>query len=201
MNHKSEAGMMMETHGRTFICGAPLPEYFWSRVDIKGPDDCWMWLMCTNGDAGPDGRGGYGVFTIRFRENGAIAKRSFYSHRTAFELSGGDYTRGRLVLHSCNERGCCNPAHLRSGTHEDNMRDAASAGTMRRMGVANGSSRVSPHDSVAICLLHAGGAQQRHIAECYGISSSSVGSICRGEKRAAETRAIRASIESIRTSR
>ncbi len=53
------------------------------------------------------------------------------THRLALELEGVDVT-GHLVLHSCDNPACCNPAHLRTGTQADNMREMVSRGRSTR---------------------------------------------------------------------
>lgn len=87
---------------------------FWSRVDQRGPDECWEWLGYRNPD-------GYGHLTLR------IITESAYAHQLAFELANG-YKSQLWVLHSCDNPPCCNPAHLREGTPKDNMRDSIERG-------------------------------------------------------------------------
>lgn len=82
---------------------------FWSKVDVRGPDDCWEWQ-------GQKNRGGYGV---NYRV-GACRM----AHRQAWEM----FTRskvpdGQFVLHRCDNRPCCNPAHHFLGTKTDNAID------------------------------------------------------------------------------
>ena len=39
-----------------------------------------------------------------------------------------DAYHGTVVMHICDNRICCNPNHLRLGTHDDNMADMAAKG-------------------------------------------------------------------------
>lgn len=90
---------------------------FWARVDRRGgPDACWPWLGTRTGD-------GYGC--IRWQ------RRQRRAHRVAYELTHGPILDGLWVLHSCDVRLCQNPAHLRVGTHDDNMRDKTERGRNR----------------------------------------------------------------------
>lgn len=59
---------------------------------------------------------GYGV--IRSDDG-----RTMLAHRAAYAVLVGPIPPGMHVLHSCDNPPCCNPQHLRVGTHEDNMRD------------------------------------------------------------------------------
>lgn len=53
------------------------------------------------------------------------------AHRVAYCQAHGlslEDIKGQLVLHSCDNPPCCNPEHLRLGTHSDNMQDRAKRG-------------------------------------------------------------------------
>lgn len=95
---------------------------FWSLVDIRGLDECWMWQGCKGSRKCP--RGSYGLFMT------GEGTRQMRAHRVAFELHYG-YRPKLQVLHKpqCNNPGCCNPYHLYEGTPKDNARDRAQAGT------------------------------------------------------------------------
>jgi hypothetical protein len=89
---------------------------FWSYVDRKGPDDCWPWTRSKD-------KTGYGHF------GNGIGGKVILAHRQAFLFAGGVVTKEKpYVLHSCDFRPCCNPAHLRAGTHKENMQDRNARG-------------------------------------------------------------------------
>jgi hypothetical protein len=89
----------------------PLSERFLAKVDRRGPDECWPWQGAKlPAGYGKIGRGGRG-------EGWTLA------HRVAYALAYGDPPDDRLILHSCDNPSCCNPAHLRVGSHTDNRVD------------------------------------------------------------------------------
>ena len=90
-------------------------DVFWSRVDVGGDDECWLWTGAHN-------QNGYG----RFRANGTVA----LSHRVAYEIEYGPIPDGLVVRHACDTKACCNPQHLIVGTNHDNMRDAIDRGLL-----------------------------------------------------------------------
>ncbi len=80
---------------------------FWSKVDIREADDCWLWKAGKDSD-------GYGAAWHKGKQQKA--------HRLAYEFTYGN-TPGALVLHTCDTPACCNPKHLYDGTHHDNALD------------------------------------------------------------------------------
>jgi hypothetical protein len=53
-------------------------------------------------------------------------------------LEHGPIAEGVVIRHSCDNRPCCEPLHLLSGTHADNVQDRVARGrTARMFGVAN----------------------------------------------------------------
>ena len=83
-------------------------ECFESKVDLgPHPKGCWHWI----GSIKP--RNGYG--------HCRIAGKDYNAHRLAYELLVGPIPAGAHVLHSCDVPHCVNPAHLRLGTHQENM--------------------------------------------------------------------------------
>lgn len=83
------------------------------------PTACWPW-------SGILDTCGYGKLFIRGKYIGA--------HRVALALSlDREIQAGKHVLHSCHNRACCNPAHLREGTHLENIREAVAHGSFSRL--------------------------------------------------------------------
>jgi hypothetical protein len=64
---------------------------------------------------------GYGVFA-------GAGERHVTAARLMYQLFVGPIPDGLHVLHHCDNRACCNPAHLFVGTHLDNMNDRDSKG-------------------------------------------------------------------------
>lgn len=90
-----------------------LPRRFWCKVTRGEPDACWPWK-------GAKGDKGYGRFKIE--------GRLFLTHRVAYHLKHGPippshHYHGTVVMHTCDNPSCCNPAHLRVGRQQDNVTD------------------------------------------------------------------------------
>lgn len=96
----------------------PVAERFWRHVDKRGPDECWPWT----GSIGGNGYGQLGSFQE------TKTHVCYKAHRLSYELHHGPIQAGMHVLHECDNKVCCNPAHLHLGTHQDNMREAAERG-------------------------------------------------------------------------
>lgn len=75
---------------------------------------CWIWMGAVAGN-------GYGSFKHCGTAVGAhmFAWRTYYRRRIP---------KGYKLRHSCDTPLCCNPHHLRPGTHSRNMRDMIERG-------------------------------------------------------------------------
>jgi hypothetical protein len=69
---------------------------------------------------------GYGTFTTYGKM--WRAHRYFYTHYV------GDIPEGMFILHSCDNRPCVLPSHLRVGTASDNMKDMGERNKTRTYG-------------------------------------------------------------------
>jgi len=99
---------------------------FWSKVDRSaGEDGCWPWLYSTTGS-------GYGQVNM-----GRNQGPSLRAHRVAYTLHYGSIPdlpngkkHGSCILHTCDNRLCCNPKHLVAGTQADNIADMKRKGRL-----------------------------------------------------------------------
>jgi len=149
-------------------------ELFWQKVRKAGSNDCWEWTGYRN-------HAGYGVQNTG---RGRKGHKPQLAHRIAFLLSGGELTDDQaFVLHSCDNPPCCNPAHLRAGTRLDNAIDRESRGRGgNHRGTANGRSKLTPEDVVAIRAAYTGArGQQRRLAEQYNVTPAMIRFIVHGK--------------------
>lgn len=102
----------------------PLPKAtarFWSKVDRRGSDDCWLWTASVC-------REGYGRFNAT-----DIDLPSTLAHRIAYEWTVGPIPEGLHLDHLCRVRNCVNPAHLEPVTAAENTRRAANFNRSKMM--------------------------------------------------------------------
>ena len=97
-----------------------------------GVTPCWHWLGSLDVN-------GYGRFGVHPDQHGRDR-----AHRVAYREAFGPIPKGMCVLHSCDVRGCVNPAHLRLGSNADNVRDKMERGRFVPMrGEANGNAKLT----------------------------------------------------------
>lgn len=94
---------------------------FAASYEVDPFGGCWLWT-------GPMKESGYGRIW-----NGS---KNILAHRFSYALHvgpipAGDGYHGACVLHRCDVPACVNPAHLRLGTHADNMADMKAKGRAR----------------------------------------------------------------------
>jgi len=131
---------------------------FWSKVDRRGDHECWGWKAQKRWD-------GYGRFVYKYRPR--------WAHRFSYELHHGPIPEGMHVLHTCDNPECTNPAHLRLGTHGDNMRD------MTRKDRAFAKIKTSQVPEIRRRL--SAGERPEDIAPLYGVAPTAIWDIKRGD--------------------
>jgi hypothetical protein len=87
-----------------------LEQKFWSKVDKRGPDECWDWLGSTFIV------GGYGYIRITTMSE----DRHIRAHRLSYELHYGRIPDDLHVHHRCFNVICVNPNHLSAETNQMN---------------------------------------------------------------------------------
>lgn len=107
-------------NGQTLVELLQWPDTTWlekvlTRID-RTSDGCHEWR-------GPRKANGYGVATV--------AAHHVFVHRLIHAIHGGDPTC-QVVMHTCDNPACCNPAHLVGGTYQDNMRDMLEKGRRKK---------------------------------------------------------------------
>jgi hypothetical protein len=76
---------------------------FWEKVDIKGPDECWLWKGATKKKESD---------TVAYMPSPFHSAKTQSAARVAFWLSRGYTGRYRIVHNKTCHALCCNPLHL-----------------------------------------------------------------------------------------
>lgn len=152
-------------------------EWFWSHINVGLPHECWPFKRLR------PSKKGYGVVQI--------GGENFYAHRVAFVAGGKKFTDGPLVRHFvCGNPACCNPAHLESGTHQDNMDDKERHGRTSR-GLKHSqalgpslralpTTKLTVESAREIHQLRADGWFQYELAARFGVTCTTIQKVLRG---------------------
>lgn len=153
---------------------------FWSKVDRRGPDECWEWQGSIS--SRPDS-GNYGDAYIGA---GGPSSRTQLSHRVAWCLANPGVSTGELiVLHSCDNPPCCNPNHLSLGTSKQNTRQMFDRGRDGLTGERHPVADYSDREVASAVIRVFDGEAQRRVARSLGSLDlrSSVNNWTKGKTR------------------
>lgn len=93
-------------------------EFIIANCEVDSVTGCWNWKRAVN-------KQGYGIV----RSHGGSTAASV--HRVSWIIWNGPIEGRLCVLHQCDNKRCCNPSHLRLGTHKENSREAVQRGRQK----------------------------------------------------------------------
>ncbi len=132
---------------------------FWSKVAVGADDECWLWR-------GNIDQSGYGY----------MGKNK--AHRLAWEIfNRKQLLRDQVIRHQCDTPMCCNPLHLHSGQHQDNLKDRVERDRSAK-GEANGRSKLT---EIEVLEVYASAGSYSEIGKQFAISKWSVRDIKAGK--------------------
>jgi len=131
---------------------------FWNKVDIKGPDECWIWQGMKN-------KAGYGLMSYKGKQHTA--------HRLSAEFSNKN-PEGKFVCHNCDNTSCVNPSHLFLGTTQDNTQDRFIKDRSAK-GETVGTSKLTEQQVLDIRYRYSlGNISLRKLAKLYNLGENSI---------------------------
>lgn len=125
----------------------------------KFEEECIEWPFADNGN-------GYGKI------------KSQYTHRVVCEHFHGAPPEGTQAAHSCGNRICCNPKHLRWLTPLENTREKVGHGT-QQMGETTPFSVLTEQDVKEIINSK---KRECELARAYGVAQTTINGILAGKK-------------------
>jgi len=149
--------------------GSSLAHRVESLRETAGEGECWEWQ-------GTIHHSGYGHMQVDGVQKSA--------HIWAYIVANGPVPPGQMVLHSCDNRRCVNPNHLRLGSHQDNMDDKVERDRCARLlGELGPSRKITESEAVEIIQRYATESiSSAALGKDYGISPSQVQNIVNGKR-------------------
>lgn len=142
--------------------------HLYANIAIDEQTKCWNWT-------GNLFAGGYGAFKCK-----AITSRQINASRASWILHFGPISKSEFVCHHCDNRACCNPAHLFLGSAKDNMEDCKEKGRINK-GEDRPQHKLTEEDVRTIRRLRQEGYAWRGLAAKFGVARTCVVSAATGK--------------------
>lgn len=102
-------------------------------------------------------------------------KDELYSvRRLVLSWHAGPISPRKVVLSSCRNRLCVNPAHLRAGSHTEAYVASGSADRIVQRGTKNGQAKLNPEAVRSIRRMRAQGVSSGLLAAMLGVSTAAI---------------------------
>ena len=152
-----------------------IQDRFWQRVDKNGPNGCWNWTGAVNKTGG-----GYGVIGGSLNGKRYVPKgANMATHRVSWIIANGDIPEldeyhGSVILHTCDNPLCVNPAHLVLGTQKANVHDMLEKQrnvSVRQIGTASKRAKLTDEQ---VAQIRASDLGTVALAEKYGVGRHTI---------------------------
>jgi uncharacterized protein (DUF433 family) len=144
----------------------PLETRLIEGMRVNPTTGCHEWQRCKN-------RGSYASIGVK--------GGTMLVHRASYMAFKGEIPEGRLVLHSCDNRLCINPEHLRIGNQADNMRDRSERGRCAcQKGSAHGRAKLDDDDVRRIMERLQKGESASQVSKDYNVTAGNINFIRSG---------------------
>lgn len=137
---------------------------------VLNENGCWDYI-------GRRSQSGYGEVST--------AGTSIRAHRLSYYYFHKQNPGELFILHSCDRKCCVNPAHIRRGTHEENMKEASERYRMRR-GENNNKTRFSDKEVVEIVKRYNEIRNYKAVADEFNCSDFAIKQIINSPTRTRE---------------
>jgi len=133
---------------------------------IKKTETCWLWTGTKNGY-------GYGIFLLP-------EEKQIRAHRYAYEFfTGKKIPQGMIIMHTCDNPPCVNPAHLRVATKGENNADTAHK-NRHNYGIDHWNGKLTQKD---IADVRSSKETKASLSRKYGVAYSHIWRIIHGAVR------------------
>ncbi len=146
--------------------------------DRLSGDECWEWQ---------GGKNHFGYGQIRYKSKERYSQDSIGAHRLAWVINSHKSIPPKMVImHTCDNRACVNPSHLKLGTQYDNIHDSIAKGrhgkgSVMVKGEDNINSKLTASQVTTMRDMHAKqGLSYRQLAKIYKVTA---GNVCAVIKR------------------
>lgn len=145
----------------------PLFDRLIRKIRVSEPSACWPHMTAST------------TSSMRY---GTIKQggKSYRAHRLMYSLCFPGDLAGLEILHTCDNPPCVNPAHLRKGTHADNMLDRQLKGRGGNLrGMNNGRASLTDEQ---VREIQASSETAAALGRRFGVSKVTAAGIKRGAK-------------------